>query len=409
MPKNRKSLGNMVLSDSAFLQRQGRSTELCDFIPIPGESPLSLHQNGHYNSFADDANLAVVVKYLSSLDSDYAISSAVHFAIDENLKKDKTMSAYDLPSRYKETVANTVLSAESYGNLKELKSRVHYVVASIRTMTNFPSEFAAFDHSKNEFVKLNKVNKNSISELNKLLQIAKENKQLLIMPFDSMALSSSHMCTMVIEPKPKNTVTVHVFDPNGEVPTKEPAFPFMKNYRKAVESSILLLFSFQTIFEGTAVNFHSIPNFNIPGARPRNGKSSLPVDKIFLAYQLDRKIYDFVYTNEGEGICVIVSLFVMVMTICFGKRVLKTDFWLQAFRNMSGSPLKSNAVINGLDRNQLIHGGKEALHQVYMRTIYMRSLAWSLYRLALPSKKYNDMGGKSLLLFFHASGTVSKA
>jgi hypothetical protein len=404
----RKSLGDLVIPGSVFLKRKGRSIELCDAIPIPGDSTLPLHRFGDYYMFADESYLSAAVRYLSSTDSDYAVSTAIHFAIDENLKHERTMSAFDLPPRYKNSAAQTVLANTTHTVLSELKSRVHYVVASIRTTTNYPSEFAVFDHATNEFVALKRVNNDSISELNAVLQMAKETKRLLIMPLDSMALASSHMCTLVIEPKPKNSAIVHIFDPNGQIPSKEPDLPFMRSYKAALESSFLVFFSdFQNVFDNVSVHFHTIPNFNLPGAAPRNGTTYGPIEKKFLAHQLDRDVYKFFYNREGEGICAIVSLFIMVQTICFGRRVLNDRFWIETFRLMSGSPLKSGAVVSGLNRNESIFGGREVLHQAYMRMIYMRSLAWALYRLALPHKDYVAMGGSSEMVLFHMSGVVT--
>ncbi len=409
MPNNRQSLGDLVVPGSAFVKRTGRASNLCDAVPIPGDSPLPLHQVGDYYMFADESNLMRVVQYLSSLDSAYASSSAIHIAIDENLKRGKTMAEFDLPSRFKDAAAKTVAAKQkTAAKLSELKSRVHYVVASVRTLQNTPSEFAAFHHATNSFVALDRVDGGSLHELNEMLQVAKSAKKLLIVPFDSMALASSHMCTIVIEPKHKSNAIVHIFDPNGEVPTQEPDLPFMKSYRAAVASSLTVLFGeFQDVFDSVSVNFRTIPNFNLPGAAPRNGVTHGAVEKKFLAYQLDRNVYNFVYKREAEGICAIVSLFVMVQTLCFGRRVLKDSFWEETFRAMSGSPLASGSVVAGVNRNKKVFGGREVLHQVYMRMIFMRSLAWSLYKMALPHKKYVAMGGSTPLLHFHDTGIVT--
>lgn len=408
MPRNRQSLGDLVVPGSAFTQRAGRAFKLCDAVPIPGDSPLPLHQVGDYFMFADESNLLRVVQYLSSLDSAYASSSAIHFAIDENLKRGRSMAEFDLPSRFKDAAAKTVAAQKKAADMSELKSRVHYVVASVRSVRNTPSEFAAFHHARNEFVALDRVDAGSLYELNEMLQVAKSAKKLLIVPFDSMALASSHMCTIVIEPKRQSNAIVHIFDPNGEVPTKEPDFSFMKSYRAAVASSLKVLFQeFQSVFDSVSVNFRTIPNFNLPGAAPRNGVTHGAVEKKFLAYQLDRNVYNFAYKREAEGICAIVSLFVMVQTLCFGRRVLKDSFWEETFRSMSGSPLASRAIVAGVNRNKKMFGGKEVLHQVYMRMVFMRSLAWSLYKLALPHKKYVAMGGSTPLLHFHDTGIVT--
>ena len=351
MPRNRQSLGDLVVPGSAFSQRAGRAFKLCDAVPIPGDSPLPLHQVGDYFMFADESNLLRVVQYLSSLDSAYASSSAIHFAIDENLKRGRSMAEFDLPSRFKDAAAKTVAAQKKAANLSELKSRVHYVVASVRSVRNTPSEFAAFHHAGNEFVALDRVDAGSLDELNEMLQVAKSAKKLLIVPFDSMALASSHMCTIVIEPKRQSNAIVHI-DPNEKFRPKS-RFPFYESYRASVASSLKVLFQeFQSVFDSVSVYFRTIPNFNLPGAAPRNGVTHGAVEKKFLAYQLDRNVYNFAYKREAEGICAIVSLFVMVQTLCFGRRVLKDSFWEETFRSMSGSPLASRAIVAGVNRNK---------------------------------------------------------
>lgn len=402
----RKSNGDIVVQGETFIKRQGRSFELCDNIPQPNDTLLRLHKIGDYEHFADANHIARVIDFLGTVGSEYAFTSGVYFALDENLKQKKEVnpiiSKFDLPKKFRRYAVATVMSEnpKSGYNDKDLNSRVHYLVASIRSSNNYASEFAAFDFETNSFHAVDNVLVDSMLQLKRVLQVAKEKQQLVVIPFESFSLQSSHMCTMIVEPKVRNNAVVHIFDPNGEIPSKEPDFPYCKSYKLAVASSVQVLFRFIEVFDHVTVNFRKIPNFNIPGAAPRNSITYGDVDKKFLVHKLDREINGLLYHRESDGICVIVSLFVITQAICFGKRVLQDRFWEEAFRIMSGRPLETGGVVGRVDRNKKVFGGKEVLHQVYTRLIFMRSLAWAIYSKALSKKALSLLGGNTDLVYY---------
>lgn len=403
----RKSVGNFVIQGQTFAKRQGRSVELCDNIPQPDDEVLILHKIGDYEHFADAKHISQVIQFLSTTSSAYAFTSTIYFALDENLKRKKdvqpTIGAYELPLKFRQNAAKAVLreNPKAGYNEKELNARIHYLVASVRSSNNYASEFAAFDFKTNTFEPLESVLPESLLAMQRVLEIIKREQQLLVIPFESFSLLSSHMCTMIIEPKVRGNAIVHIFDPNGEIPGKEPDFPYCKSFRLAVESSVHVLFEMLDVFDNVAVKFRKIPNFNMPGAAPRNTISTGNVDKKFLVHKLDREINGLSYHRESDGICVLVSLFVMTQAICYGRRVLQDRFWQDAFRLMSGVPLEKGSVKGRVDRNKKILGGKEVLHQVYTRIIFMRSLAWAIYGMALSKKSLSLMGGDTSLVYYN--------
>jgi len=208
---------------------------------------------------------------------------------------------------------------------------------------------------------------------------------------------------MLVQPKSRGHAIVHIFDPNGSIPQKEPDFPYCKNYRRAVESCIATLFGFQDVFTFTSVALREIPNFNMPGAAPRHEITSLDAKDIsrnFLSHQLDRRVHRIAYKREAGGICAIAALFVITMTICYGKRALTNAFWEKAFRSMSGAIIAKRYTLDDIDLNRKIRGRDEVFHQIYCRIMYMRSFIWALCEKALTEQEYAAIGGKGTKKFY---------
>ena len=109
----RKSVGNFVIQGQTFAKRQGRSVELCDHIPQPDDEMLILRKIGDYEHFADAKHISKVIQLLSTTSSEYAFTSSIYFALDENLKRKKdvqpTIGAYELPLKFRHNAAKAVL------------------------------------------------------------------------------------------------------------------------------------------------------------------------------------------------------------------------------------------------------------------------------------------------------------
>lgn len=402
----RRSIGDYVVDGKVFDRRKGRSS-VCDVIPTPDDSVYPLHATGDYEQFASQKMLAKILGYLTKQGSEYSVTEPMILSIQEHVKTDKYAKRYDLPVKFREQLrgrfgANHDTACRDY----KLQSCVHYLSASMKHADTLSSEFGFYDHKSNAFVGDAHFDSDANTAMNKFRKALREvekTKKSLVIPFESESFFSGHMCTMLVQPKSRGHATVHIFDPNGSVPPKEPEFPYCKNYRRAVESCVATLFSFQDVFAFTSVILREIPNFNMPGAAPRHEKTNLKAEDIsrnFLSYQLDRGVHRLVYKREAGGICVIVALFVITMTICYGKRALTNAFWEKSFRSMSGSIIAKKYALDGIDLNRKIRGGDEVFHQIYCRIIYMRSFMWVLCEKTLTEQEYTAIGGKGAKKFY---------
>ena len=400
--QQRPSIGDAVMPDFALKRRQGRSA-VCDEIPYPKNKKYVLHKTGDYEHFATDSNLLAVLNYLSVNESRYTIADSIFLSIDENLKP-RGPVASQLPPKFLQMPVDFLVSTRPNSNPSELKKRVHYLSASLRKEFKASHQFAMFDYRTSQF-QLVEDDLSAVTEIiEPALKRAYDTDKCLVIPFESISILSSHICTLVVEPRTKGYAIAHVFDPNGEVPSHDPDFPFCKSYRQAVESCIKRMFDLQNVVK-VFVQLRKIPNFNLPGAAPRKHTTFLQsedVQKHFLSYRLDREKNKLYYQRESEGICVIVSLYVMLMALCYGKRALRDNFWTESFRDMSGDRVSPKYNQSGVvDLNKKIRGGKEVLHQSYNRTIYMRAFAWALYEKSLSAKAFAQIGGNTPSVFYN--------
>ena len=136
----------------------------------------------------------------------------------------------------------------------------HYLSASIRTMITV-HPIIAFHAATSRLASMNTIldqNEFTIATRNK--HAAAHSAIRIDVPTISPHVHIDR------EPKTRNHVVVHTFDPNGKVPTKMD-FPTAGATEKAVASCLEILFSrCESVFQSVTIKLHDIPNFNMPGA-----------------------------------------------------------------------------------------------------------------------------------------------
>ena len=387
---------------------------MCDGLVSPGDTVYPMQQLGDYHTFSNDENLKRAIKYISEQQSEYAFSGPIAFTVDETLKADGLGNDFDMPKKYRKEIIE-YLEKSNPGKYKqnELKNRRHNFYASLRAFSHLEAfDFANYNHKLKKFVMSDVAKRDgAFSTFVQLLIEANESSRCLVFPFDSYGIMSAHMCTIIVQPtRRKGGAIVHVFDPNGVVPAVDDTFPFCTSYRAAIHSALTILFGCQSVFINVSIEFEKTPNFNMPGAAPRSIPTSedADVDKLFLSYKVD-KYLGLLYRNESNGVCAVVSLFVMCMAMCFGKRCFNETFWKETLEKMSGKSLdKKYRMIGKLDRNKHLKGDM-ILHKVYNRLMYMRAFAWSLYKQCLSKSQLGVMGVNTPLLMYNKkTGQISE-
>jgi hypothetical protein len=407
MPKatskpSRRSLGEIVPAGSALVDRGGRAA-LCDILPSPRDRMLELQSVGDYNvMFGDPKNIERIMTMLHTNPSEYCVIPPLYFVVEEFLQPAKKTpneitSEFFLPKAYKHLPVQHLLKNVRQGKVRhesELNTRNHFLVGGLRGNDTPPMTFSAFHYGTQTFLPVDSQdNDDAAARLFSAIVKAREENKVVVIPFESMAITSGHMCTIIIDPKTRGRLSVNVFDPNGAIPIREAVFPFCKSYRAAVASCLEVLFRMQDVFDKVFVDMPEIPNMNLPGGRPRSNATTKAVTKLYYGSQLD-KASSLRYQNESEGVCVVASLFVMCMALCYGRRTLRRQWWDEVNGHLLGAEWVPDEfrIVEGVDVTTRVRNGAETLHQAYNRIVFMRTFAWSICKMALWPADLNLIG-----------------
>ena len=404
-----------------------------------------MKQTGDYYFFANEKNMEKLMTFLFSQSSDYCMVSPVFFSLDEHVNEEKdvplfkSMNITNTPEEREYLIKFMMEFNPGKYTRDQLKRRIHAFSFSLRLQDRSVDRMAVYNPRTGLFVnKYPDVDGKEISLIdhlgvdgpfemfrNLVLNMQSSGKGIL-MPFESGAIQSGHMCMIYMHPAPRKYVAVHIYDPNGKIPNEESDLPFCPNYRKLVESAILVLFDhpeLKSIVHGVSVQFRSIPNFNIPGSRPRthsrlklknmsDAKIEKVLEKSYQGYKMD-KILNVSYIHEWEGICAVVAFWIMVMLLCYGKRALNDDFWFGIYKQMSHKTVKEPIRTAGrtieVNLHTLVFNGKEIVVQVYNRQMYMRAFASAIYNMAIHGSYNKSFGTSKWFIYDKTEAKVEEA